>query len=463
MKVSNLALVNIMFTSLPKHAIALKCGINFVTQDCLGDTDPRYDTDISYDLEEGDAFWKTREGLYVGNQCEYGGDGIPRNKQYLPRLGPESGAGTWNFCDVKVMTNITVDGTRMSTHSWLIVKHNSDSKGGDRQLPGLIVPSNTFATSTFDKNGEAKIFASALRYNKNFTISENPSKLTPVGGKAFLGLGTSKDLGGGNVYQSLYCVDSECNKSNSYIESYFNFLTTQENIETTEATEEVEWFQRASMEKVDKSTWMAEWEKSFTEYAVTPSDQAIPGFKRDAFIQMFDPTTDESAPECNTGACPSEDDWIKFDPNFNQSPYVEPDGTVTGGFIALITILSVLVASTIFYIVYTRGVEARERRVKVAVLKSIAATMTIKSIKKLTPGNLEEMFQKIDVDGNGNLDKSEVKGLVEEAGVVDMSGRDYDILFASIDLDGNGSLDFAEFCAFFTSISAADADSFKDP
>jgi len=108
-------------------------------------------------------------------------------------------------------------------------------------------------------------------------------------------------------------------------------------------------------------------------------------------------------------------------------------------------------------------VEARERRVKVAVLKSIAETMTIKSTKKLTPSNLEEMFKKINVDGNGNLDKSEVKGLVEEAGVANMSDRDYDILFASIDLDGNGSLDFAELCAFFTSISAADADSFKDP
>ena len=32
----------------------------------------------------------------------------------------------------------------------------------------------------------------------------------------------------------------------------------------------------------------------------------------------------------------------------------------------------------------------------------------------------------------------EIKGLVDDAGVANMSEKDYDILFASIDLDGNG-------------------------
>jgi len=81
------------------------------------------------------------------------------------------------------------------------------------------------------------------------------------------------------------------------------------------------------------------------------------------------------------------------------------------------------------------------------------ATMTITVSRNLKPSDLAQMFQKIDIDGNGNLDKSEVKGLVDEAGVENMSDRDYDVLFASIDLDGNGTLDFTEFCAFFASIS----------
>jgi len=79
--------------------------------------------------------------------------------------------------------------------------------------------------------------------------------------------------------------------------------------------------------------------------------------------------------------------------------------------------------------------------------------MTITVSRNLKPSDLAQMFQKIDIDGNGNLDKSEVKGLVDEAGVENMSDREYDVLFASINLDGNGTLDFTEFCAFFASIS----------
>jgi len=57
--------------------------------------------------------------------------------------------------------------------------------------------------------------------------------------------------------------------------------------------------------------------------------------------------------------------------------------------------------------------------VKEAVLKSLAKIIS----KNLTPQDLEKMLKKIDTDGNGNLDKSEMKGLVEEARVANMSDR----------------------------------------
>ena len=86
--------------------------------------------------------------------------------------------------------------------------------------------------------------------------------------------------------------------------------------------------------------------------------------------------------------------------------------------------------------------------------------------KNLTAKDLTEMFQKNDDDGNGNggVDKDEMKKLVEEAGVANMSDRDYDVLFASIDLDGNGTLDFVEFCAFFASINVKEGndETFED-
>merc|ERR1712238_651230 len=91
-------------------------------------------------------------------------------------------------------------------------------------------------------------------------------------------------------------------------------------------------------------------------------------------------------------------------------------------------------------------------------------SMSLKISKNLTAKDLNEMFQKIDDDGNGNIDKDEMKKLVEEAGVANMSDRDYDVLFASIDLDGNGTLDFVEFCAFFASINVEEGndETFED-
>jgi len=57
-----------------------------------------------------------------------------------------------------------------------------------------------------------------------------------------------------------------------------------------------------------------------------------------------------------------------------------------------------------------------------------------------------------------------MKKLVEEAGVGNMSDRDYDVLFASVDLDGNGTLDFIEFCAFFASFNVEEGndETFED-
>ena len=120
------------------------------------------------------------------------------------------------------------------------------------------------------------------------------------------------------------------------------------------------------------------------------------------------------------------------------------------------TISSIVVALLVFYMIYTRGVEAREKRVKKAVLISLSKSMSLKIPKNLTAEDLNEMFQKIDDDGNGNIDKDEMKKLVEEAGVANMSDRDYDVLFASIDLDENGTVDFVEFCVFIASINVED-------
>ena len=190
--------------------------------------------------------------------------------------------------------------------------------------------------------------------------------------------------------------------------------------------------------------------EALTDFSIPPPEEkftVIPGFDTDAFVRPFDPSTSEMTPECVTLSCPSDEDWKLSDPVLGTSPYVEPDGVLTGGFVAGVPLLASLLPLQFFPFIYKRVVEAREKRVKEAVLKSIAQSMIITISKALTPVELEKMLKKIDADGNGNLSKDEVKELVEEAGVANMSDRDYDVLFGSIYLDGNGTSDFTEFCA----------------
>ena len=63
-----------------------------------------------------------------------------------------------------------------------------------------------------------------------------------------------------------------------------------------------------------------------------------------ATLQCTNPDQDLCATE--------EEDWRNMDPNFNDtSPYGEPNGVLTGGFIAAVIISSIIVAAVIFYAV----------------------------------------------------------------------------------------------------------------
>jgi len=429
---------------------------------CIGDTDSRYNQDISYDLKEQDNFWNSLEGLFLEDAVLYYSDGTPAKDSSI--VVPAQ-LGTYDFSNGKGFLNVTVDGSRYYYHKYLMVKHNSDGPGG-MQLPGLVIPTEYYAASTFEKDGAATQMglAQGFGYGLVLNAGENPAILKPIGGKMLLGLSPStmgpivKDRSY-EVYESLYCVDSECKESNSYIEQYNGF---QDDIHTPFVE-----FIRASHTKVDKDTWMKEIGKVYTDFSIPSPDDPFtlfPGFNVPEFSQPFDATTSDTTPPCVTLDCPTDENWALIDPYLGTSPYIEPDGVVTGGFIAGVTISSIVVALLVFYMIYKRGVEAREKRVKQAVLNSLSKSMSLKISKNLTAKDLNEMFQKIDDDGNGNIDKDEMKKLVEEAGVANMSDRDYDVLFASIDLDENGTLDFVEFCAFFASINVEEGnhETFED-
>jgi len=431
---------------LSKQSIALQCGINGVTKSCVRGTDIRYDGEIGYDLKDHNAIWNSLEGLYVEDLCVYTHDGMPIFEQYLSRHPKKAGLGSFNFCNARGFVNITVDGSRFYYERFFIAKSNGD---GDEGLQnGFIYPSAIYATSTFEKDGVAKGLSSIHGFSPNSTIDENPPILTPVGGKSIIATSEQAEGGGGGFHQSISCADFECKEMNTYIENYYTNL---------DGHQQTLNFTRSSARKVKKSEWMKEWSKAYIEYNIPAPGfgQSSPLLNNPHFMQPFDPVNNDSTPKCST-ICPSEDEWAYSDPYFNTSPYVQ--SALTGSFIIIIIIVVVAVMIIALQFIYRRSVDSRVGRVKEAMIKAIAQKMDISSLNAfnhLTPTELENMFEKIDVDNNGTLDKGEIRGLMEES-VANMSNKDFNILFASIDLDGDGTLDFAEFCAFFTCITEAD-------
>lgn len=446
MKVTTLGILLSLF---PQQSASFKCGIKGVTSRCIGDTDIRYNPDVSYDLKELDFFWKLLEGLYVGDHCIYLADGTPQSKVYLPGLPKEGGFGSWDGCNHKFFLNITFNGSRYYRHEYMVLKHNADGPGG-LQLPGFVYPIDFFGTSTFQKNAEIKKLGTIGGYPRggNFTVdTANQLTLIPVGNKSYIALTDNNNSSGEDpeLYESIQCVDSECNQISLYIEGYKLLV---------DGTRAVDYSERASGIKVDKDTWMEELGKAFTKYNVPPPNNPfteIPGFDSKGFTQPFDPATSDSAPECHTLDCPTEEDWKEQDPYLGTSPYIEPFGDLNIAFVIPVPIL-------ILYVIYTRFLEHRENRLKDDMLRSIANSMGITKSKELKRKDLQKMFDMVDDDNNGILEKSEVKSLVDEAGVGHMSEKDFEILFAAIDLDGDGTLDFMEFSAFFQSIAVADTD-----
>lgn len=81
----------------PSQTTALRCGLSWITEPCIGDTDKRYDPAVKYDLVDQSDFFKTVEGLYEGKQYAYGYGGAgsvdsdalePRRLHYIAGIGP---------------------------------------------------------------------------------------------------------------------------------------------------------------------------------------------------------------------------------------------------------------------------------------------------------------------------------------------------------------------------------------
>ena len=67
---------------------------------------------------------------------------------------------------------------------------------------------------------------------------------------------------------------------------------------------------------------------------------------------------------------------------------------------------------------------------------------------ELCGGSLRRVFDRIDLDGSGSLDKKEIWAAVRRLRIP-VKWTEFERTFNTIDLDGSGEIDFEEFCDLF--------------
>lgn len=84
---------------------------------------------------------------------------------------------------------------------------------------------------------------------------------------------------------------------------------------------------------------------------------------------------------------------------------------------------------------------------RVATDKQIVEMMEI--FEGMSARHLKILFNALDVDGNGSLDKEEVGRLINQVMLTEVTPAAVDLAFGEMDDDGSGAVDFEEFLAFF--------------
>lgn len=306
--------------------------------------------------------------------------------------------------------------------------------------------------STFEKDGTARLLGTNAGFQTEFTAVETVNNtIAPVSGNTVLGLDTYvRNINGVNitfeVYQTVYCFDEACSKSNQYREKYV----------INPVTKEKSYFQfyKAAMRKVTEQEWFEAMDQVFTESNL-PDTAIIPAVDNPYFKKPFDPAaTDPTVPECFGGACPSEEDWRTYDPVYGTSPYVEPPGVLTGGFIAFVSVASIIIAIVIFFLIYKVVSKKREKHLRYMFATRIAENIEIEGSPEMviTADALKTEFELIDASAekDGSISREELWSFMTSGKIGTMSESDFDILFHAIDLDKSGTINFLEFCVFIS-------------
>ena len=98
-----------------------------------------------------------------------------------------------------------------------------------------------------------------------------------------------------------------------------------------------------------------------------------------------------------------------------------------------------------------RALQAQTERYKKKFGEIVQRRTSTQNVDLKSKEAVEILFSKLDKDGNGTVDKEELKLYVGDA----IEEKDFEAMWANIDLDKNGSLEFGEFSHFLAEVGLA--------
>ena len=404
-------------------------------EDCS--EDKRFNPTISPNLKANAPSWHSAEGYWVGTVKAYDAQGNPLKEVFTSKMFRDT--LPYPRDQYQLFVNRTIKETRYYEQTYSVFKPASAEfcslpvPGGSSNVrgwgtcgeTGYARASSKYAVASFEKDGSAEFLTSE---------GNTGGKIQPVGDKTFYKVLREDNV---QIVETSTFSSGDTSQISGSGQSfiYADVPPYSENPLSMSYT--------FVIEQVDEETF----KRSLTNAYLDNNIIAENKIKTIESGHCIEPNPNP------TEICPDEAFFAMFDPVFAESPYVQ-EPRVKIGFIILFVAIGVTGLFLVAYLLHKKRVAQQEEAFKDLIAQRLGGNIEFKGDRDaLTPEALEAEFKRVDKDGNGSLDKVEMRLFIGDK----LSTRDFNAMFIAMDVDGNGTIEFAEFCAFLTRIGIWEA------
>lgn len=415
-------------------ASALECG-TWITNECFGEHDHRYDPTYPLGLIDQDARWKNYEGFWIVEVTRYGEDGQIEQPQIF---SPQTRGLPYKGEKIKGFYNHTYVGSRFIMNRYYVYAppdaefcnqtivppqmNTLSSGGGVCGVNGISYSAGGYGTSIYEKDGSMNVFRGYGVYRRT---------------KGSVGSWLDDDTlmlsnGDKETYRNMNLM--------AYLNDERTFVSATSSQFRLGANAGLRAQIVIALNKVNETEFLNGIRQAYIDYNVLPADQVQGGV-----LPMETLSLDGDA------TYPNETEWCQYDPACSISPYQEPEPTLKAGPIAgFISAFAVLIIVALLIMHWYR-MKQQAHRYRQSFMKRIAENIHLEGhLDCLTEEQLAEEFKLIDTGGDGYIQKPELEAFMMSGKSGKLSKNDFNAMWAALDFDHSGKVDIIEFVTFLS-------------